>query len=110
MNAVACRGLLACATDCTTMLKRQGRTVKLSISVDRDDLALLRKHAKRLSGGNVSAAIADMIRIADEWAGREALEKWLGHGREEPSAAAMNAIRAEWRRARRSKKKRKTAA
>ena len=92
------------------MAKRPGRTVKLSISVDRDDLALLRKRAKRLSGGNVSAVITDMIRIADEWAGREALEKWLGRGREEPSAAAMNAIRAEWRGARRSKKKRKTAA
>jgi hypothetical protein len=92
------------------MAKRSGRTVKLSISIDRDDLEHLRKRAKRLSGGNVSAAITDMIRIAGQWEGRQALAKWLGEGREEPSAAAMNAIRAEWRGARRLKKRRTTAA
>jgi hypothetical protein len=92
------------------MLKRAGRTVKLSISMDRDDLRLLRKRAKRLSGGNLSAAITDMMRIAAELEGRQALAKWLGEGRDEPSAAAMNAVRAEWRGARPLKRKRRTAA
>jgi hypothetical protein len=91
------------------MSQRPGRTVKLSISMNSDDLTLLRKRAKRLSGGNLSAAISDMVRIAGEWEGREALANWLGEGREEPSAAAMNAIRAEWRGARRARKKRSRA-
>ena len=92
------------------MAQRQGRTVKLSISIDRDDLAHLRKRAKRLSGGNLSAAITDMIRIAGEWEGRDALAKWLGEGRDEPSARAMNAVRAEWRGARRPRRKKRTKA
>lgn len=80
-----------------TMKKRAGQTVKLSISLDAKDVALLRRRAKRVSGGNLSAAIADMLRIAREWEGREALASWLGEGREEPSAPTMDAIRREWR-------------
>jgi hypothetical protein len=79
------------------MAKRAGRTVKLSISIEKSDFELLSKRAKKLSGGNVSAAITQMIHAAREWEGREALATWLGEGREEPSSAAMNAIRAEWR-------------
>jgi hypothetical protein len=78
------------------MTKRAGSTVKLSISLDQRDLELLRKRAKRLSGGNVSAAITDMIHIAREWEGREALAAWLGQGRDEPTKEKMDAIRAEW--------------
>jgi hypothetical protein len=85
------------ATERNTMAKRAGRTVKLSIFIDRDDLEHLRKRARRLSGGNLSAAITDMIRIAAELEGREALATWLGEGRDELNAGAMNAIRAEWR-------------
>ncbi|MGO8996646.1 MAG: hypothetical protein ACLQVI_25305 [Polyangiaceae bacterium] len=71
--------------------------MKLSISIDQDDLALLKRRAKRVSGGNISAAIAETIRIAQEWEGRRALEAWLGAGREAPSAETMDSIRAEWR-------------
>lgn len=78
------------------MAKRAGRTVKLSISIDRSDFALLSRRAKKVSGGNVSAAITQMIHAAREWEGREALATWLGEGREEPSSETMNAIRAEW--------------
>jgi len=78
------------------MPSRPGRTVKLSISLDRRDVELLQKRAKHVSGGNISAAITDMIHIAREWEGREALAAWLGEGREEPSAEAMDAVRAEW--------------
>jgi hypothetical protein len=86
------------------MAKRPGRTVKLSISIDHHDLELLKKRAKR-TGGNVSAAIAETLRIAAEWEGRAALATWLGDGREEPSAETMDAIRADWRGARRSKRR-----
>jgi hypothetical protein len=78
------------------MAKRAGSTVKLSVSLDRSDIELLKERAKRLSGGNVSAAITDMIHIAREWEGREALAAWLGEGRAEPSKKTMDAIRAEW--------------
>ncbi len=92
------------------MAKRPGRTVKLSISIDRDDLALLKKRAKRVSGGNISAAIADAISIAREWEGRESLAIWLGEGREEPSPETMDVIRAEWRATSRRPKKSTRAA
>jgi len=80
------------------MAKRAGRTVKLSISLDSNDLDLLRERAKKVSRGNVSAAIAQMIHAANEREGREALAAWLGEAHEEPSHEAMNAIRSEWRR------------
>jgi len=79
------------------MATRAGRTVKVSISIDERDFELLQKRAKQLSGGNVSAAITDMIHIAREWEGREALATWLGEGRNEPSPESMDAVRAEWR-------------
>jgi hypothetical protein len=83
--------------------KRPGRTVKLSISIGERDLELLKKRAKQMSGGNISAAITEMIHIAREWEGRHALATWLGEGREEPSTKTMDAIRAEWRGKRRTK-------
>jgi hypothetical protein len=79
------------------MAKRAGRTVKLSISIDKSDFELLSKRAKKLSGGNVSAAITQMIHTAIELEGRDALATWLGEGHKEPSPEAMDAIRAEWR-------------
>jgi hypothetical protein len=91
------------------MGKRPGHTVKLSISIDQADFELLQQRAKRLSGGNVSAAIADMIHIAREWDGREALAAWLGEGREEPSAETMDRVRAEWRGGKRAKRRTKAA-
>ncbi len=86
------------------MTKRPGRTVKLSISLDKQDVALLAARAKRIAGGNLSAAVADMIRVAREWEGRVALADWLGEGREEPSAEVRDAIRAEWRGGRRRRR------
>ena len=43
------------------MSKRAGVTRKVSLSVNREDLAMLKKRAKRLHGGNVSAVFADLI-------------------------------------------------
>jgi len=53
------------------MRKRVGITRKVSLSVNRDDLALLKQRAKRLHGGNVSAVFADLIaeiRRREAWA------------------------------------------
>src|SRR2546422_4083387 len=41
---------------------RSGRTAKISISLDRRDLALLRGRARRLFEGNLSAVIAEGVR------------------------------------------------
>jgi len=43
------------------MAKRAGITKKVSLSVNREDLAVLKKRAKRLHGGNVSAVFAELI-------------------------------------------------
>jgi hypothetical protein len=62
--------------------KRAGRTVTLSVSLRPEDVAILRKRAKRLHGGNVSAAIGDaaeLLRIEDNRQALAAkLEKELG--------------------------------
>jgi hypothetical protein len=42
------------------MSKREGVTEKISISLSRSDLASLKKRAKRLYAGNVSAVISEL--------------------------------------------------
>lgn len=51
--------------DCNIMArkKRAGSTITLSISISPKDAAVLRKRAKRLHGGNVSAAIGDAAEL-----------------------------------------------
>ena len=75
---------------------RTGHTDKVSVSIERSDLAMLRKRARRLYAGNLSAVIAEGVRRVREEEGREALVAWLGE------AGAMTpeeseAISAEWR-------------
>jgi hypothetical protein len=81
--------------------RRSGRTEKISVSIDRSDLSLLQKRARRLYGGNLSAAIAEGVRRVNEEEGREALVAWLGHDasrlassvtRYVPSGAARHAL------------------
>ena len=79
------------------MAKRAGQTVKLSISLDSEHHALLEKRAKRLPGGNVSAAIAEALDLAAEWDGRRALAEWLGAPHREPTRDELDAVRAEWK-------------
>jgi hypothetical protein len=60
------------------MAKRAGITEKVSLSVNREDLAVIRKRAKRLHGGNVSAVFAELVA---EIKRREAWERataWYG--------------------------------
>jgi hypothetical protein len=60
------------------MAKRAGVTEKVSLSVNREDLALIKNRAKRLHGGNVSAVFAELIA---EIKRREAFDRavaWYG--------------------------------
>ena len=86
----------ACATVGHTMHERAGRTVKLSISLPKEDYELLKKRAKRAAEGNVSAAIVEVLRIAEEHEGREALGAWLREKHGPPSAEEIAAALAEW--------------
>jgi hypothetical protein len=78
-----------------TTKARPGQTDEISVSIDRADLARLRKRAARLYQGNVSAVIAEGVRRALEEDGRDALVAWLGKAGQ-PTEAERTAIRAEW--------------
>jgi hypothetical protein len=78
-------------------LGRAGRTDKISVSVDRRDLAVLRRRARRLYGGNLSAVVAEAVRRIREEEGREALVSWLDAAGE-ASPEARDRLRAEWTR------------
>jgi hypothetical protein len=60
------------------MNKRAGVTEKISISLARTDLVSLKKRAKRLYGGNVSAVIAELAADAARLEGMHELVHWLG--------------------------------
>jgi hypothetical protein len=74
---------------------RAGNTEKISISLDRADLTILRRRARKLYAGNLSAAVAEGALRIREQEGREQLVQWLGRAGE-TSAAERNALRAEW--------------
>jgi hypothetical protein len=79
----------------TSRAVRAGRTDKISVSLDRKDLAAIRARARRLYGGNLSAVVAEGLRRVREEEGREALVAWLGDaGQATPEE--RDAIRAEW--------------
>jgi len=75
---------------------RAGRTEKISVSLDSEDVRALRRRAELRYAGNLSAAVAEAVRRIREEEGREALVAWLG-----PAAAMTpaerDAIDAEWR-------------
>ncbi|MET0794028.1 MAG: hypothetical protein ABW061_21080 [Polyangiaceae bacterium] len=60
------------------MRKRAGGTEKISISLSRSALASLKKRAKRLYAGNVSAVIAELAADAALLEGMQELVDWLG--------------------------------
>ena len=82
---------------------RPGQTEKLSISLEKSAADVLRRRARRLYRGNLSAAVAEGIRRIEEEEGREALVLWLGAAGDATSAE-RRAIVAEWKRPRRSRR------
>jgi hypothetical protein len=88
--------IMACATK-KAPPARTGRTEKVSISLDRELLARMRKRAVRGFDGNLSAVIEDGARRALEEEGREALATWLQEGGVRLSAEEAERIRTEWR-------------
>lgn len=75
---------------------RAGTTEKVSISLDRSDLKLLRTRARRLYGGNLSAVVAEGVRRIREEEDRRALVVWLGDAAD-ATPPEFEAIRDEWR-------------
>ena len=61
-----------------TMTERAGRTEKISISLRREDLAALRRRAKRLNAGNLSAVIAELAADAERFEKMHELVDRLG--------------------------------
>ena len=74
--------------------QRAGQTEKISVSLAREDLAALRRRARRLYGGNLSAVVAEGVRRIHEEEGREALAAWLGKAGE-AFPEERDALRAE---------------
>lgn len=68
--------------------KRAGKTVKVSVSLDEDDLAALKRCAKASHGGNLSAAFAEAARIIRQREARRRLIELLGGPTLTPEAAA----------------------
>jgi hypothetical protein len=56
-------------------MKRAGVTKKVSLSLHKDDAAMLKERARRLNGGNVSAVFAELIATIRR---QEAWSKALG--------------------------------
>jgi len=67
--------------------KRAGRTVKISVSVDRDDLQVLKRHAKNVYGGNLSAVLAQTAAFLKQQEARWKLIQHLGGPSLTPEAA-----------------------
>lgn len=79
----------------TVTAGRSGDTEKVSVSITRADLRVLRRRARRLYRGNLSAVIAEAALRMREEEGRESVVNWLGDaGRAAPEESAS--IRAEW--------------
>jgi hypothetical protein len=72
--------------------RRAGKTVKVSVSLDKDDLATLRRQAREHHGGNLSAAFAEAARLLRQRSARLRLIDELGGPTLTPeSAAAIDA-------------------
>lgn len=77
-------------------MPRLVRTEKVSVSLQKEDLTVLRQRAKRLYGGNLSALLSDFAKLARYEDGADRLIEWLTE-RYVPSAEALHAVEAEWR-------------
>jgi hypothetical protein len=57
---------------------RSGKTVKVSISIDKADLAVLRRRARESYRGNLSAAFSEAARLIRQRVARTRLIDMLG--------------------------------
>jgi hypothetical protein len=75
--------------------KRAGRTVKVSVSLDRDDVAALKRRARESYGGNLSAAFAEAARWIRQQEARQRLIDDLGGPTLTPEASAALGVEQE---------------
>ena len=83
-------------------------TTKVSVTLDDHALAWLRQRAKRIHGGNLSAAIAEATELARKNEALRALLDAEGVPRLSPSELAE--LTSEWTRAQPRQRRRSTAA
>lgn len=69
--------------------RRSGRTVKVSVSLDKHDLASLKRAAKESYDGNLSAAFAEAARWIRQQEARRRLIRMLGGPTLTPESAAQ---------------------
>jgi hypothetical protein len=67
---------------------RAGRTIKVSVSLDKDDVAALKRCAKESFDGNLSAAFAEAARLIRQREARRRLVDLLGGPTLTPEAMA----------------------
>jgi hypothetical protein len=68
--------------------RRAGNTIKLSVSLGAEDVAVLKRHAKEAYGGNLSAALGEAARLLRQKEARRRLIEQLGGAPLTPEAAA----------------------
>jgi hypothetical protein len=92
-------------------VKRAGRTVKVSVSLDVDDVAVLRRRARESYGGNLSAAFSEAARWIRQREARRRLVDMLGGPMLTPDMAdAIDAEQAAGPSRARRKTRRRTSA
>jgi len=74
---------------------RAGNTVKVSVSLAKEDVAALKRHARHAHGGNLSAAFGDAARwIRQQEARRRLINKLGGPSLTAEAATAIDAEQA----------------
>jgi hypothetical protein len=92
-------------------VKRAGRTVKVSVSLDIDDVAVLKRRARESYGGNLSAAFSEAARWIRQREARRRLIDILGGPMLTPEMAdAIDAEQAAGPRPARRKTRRRSSA
>ena len=92
-------------------LRRAGTTVKVSVSLNKEDVAALKRRARESYGGNLSAAFSEAARwIRQREARRRLIDKLGGATLTEAALAAIDAEQAGGPRFEPKKSRRKRAA
>lgn len=68
--------------------RRASTTVKVSVTLDRDDVAALKRRARESYGGNLSAAFGEAARVIRQREARRRLIEKLGGPTLTPESAA----------------------